>query len=359
MTEKTRRSFFIGSIASVFVMTVAVLFGCKSILFKPLKSSFVKASGSEYSVTFKNSNFYSQDESDKKTPVYTFLNQTPSGNDIYLVTRGGNFRNTSGIGNVSTNTSDKSLMQIRFYKDAAGTREFKHQNILSISIKTNNNESLQIQTCSDGVAFTQKTTLNCTSSGVTYSDFNENDRFIAVAQPSQSSNSRYVKEITITYECQNAVDPTFDSTKIYEATVLDKHDASSHLYFVFNSDHYGYYKFYYNGYNNDAAYYTNLFTWQFDLDKGAVKVGFIGNSSKPTPPSSIDDVTASGGNEEYQGYRLFVYNNTSFYNYLTVWQDSLSVYFHTQGAPTSTSVKPAEYYKSYRRSLPITLTQQE
>lgn len=132
MTEKTRRNFFIGSIASVFVMAVAVLFGTGKVSLKP----FAVRGGSEIvegSVTWTwDSSVRTRHEYSK----YSLLQKTQRGTGLYLFTYGAGTPGSTKLWSSRTNSSSSSY---KLYVAADSTNSsslFKFQSITSISIIT-------------------------------------------------------------------------------------------------------------------------------------------------------------------------------------------------------------------------------
>lgn len=340
MKKGKEKLLFITASLSLVLSAGAIVIAANAPLgFNPFVARAVET---EYSISFTRANEYSESGT-----TYAYLNQTQSGNDMYLVSTGGNNRVSGAIATIpSMYDSSVSSPVLKFYKDSEAQHVFRHQSINSITIKTSAAITLNIMTSSDGYAFKSRGTLDCTSTGATFSDFTNLDRFVAVTEDARAASARSIKEVSISYACQEESEPVVQNE--YRSVVKDKSDRDSAIRIVFNSDHYGFYKFHYA---TDDTDYTTLFTWEYDADKAAIKVLYTS-----TPGGSISGETASGGTTQYQGYCLFARNNSSygFYNYVSVYDGKISLFYHTQ--TDSSYTKPDEYYTHNVRSEATLLT---
>ena len=261
--EKKHKKFAIISILSFSALCGVVLFSASKS--NNFESIFTKAAKQEFSLSFTRTDAHS----DSGT-TYVYGKETQVGNECYLISTGGNSRSSGYLATIpSMYDSTIAAVSMQFYKDASGTTPFKHQTIDSVTIITSGNVTLSIQASRDGVTFREKGTLDCTSSGATYSLFDEYDRFLLITESSRASSARSIKEVDISYECESAIE-NFTSGS-FEAVVKDNSDLDAPMSIYFNSDNYGYYKFYHNG---TSAYYYTLFTWEFDANLYAIKMTY-------------------------------------------------------------------------------------
>jgi len=337
MTAKQKKLFLLTSMMSVFVMAVTILFASGNI---KLKSIFTRASLQEYSVSFTRADSYKEESG----AVYTYKKSTQAGNDIYLVSSGGLSRNSGAIASIPSATSTIDDPVIKFYKDSDHQYLFRQQEVRSLSVVTSRTLNLTISFSSDGVTYREIETKECSTEGTTFSSFPEYAVFISLTSSSRAGFSTNITSISLSYGCENRSYPVFENT-LFETTVKDKSNLDSNMKIIFNDDHYGYYKFYYNA---GSAYKTTLFTWQYDEYKTAIKVSYTS-----TAAGSISGETASGGTTEYQGYRLFTYNGSGYYNYVSVFDGKVSIYFHTT---QQSCTDKSEYYKYNQRTDAVILS---
>lgn len=330
MTKKVKILSLIAIGSSMVLGTVALSL---SGAFSSIGSNFARATGNEYSVSFARADAYSASGT-----TYSYKKQTPNGNDIYLFSQNGKSRNSGALGTVpSTYDSTLDALTLMFYVDDSMTHGFRHQAISSITVTTGASFELDLQTSPDGVTFRSKASLSCSTSGATYSNFNEYDRFIKITETSNSRGAaaRNVTGVSLTYECVNQTESF--SSAVYSATVKDKSNLDSAMSIHLNSDGYGYYSFYYN---TDAATQYTLFTWVYDESCALITVNYTS-----TAAGSIAGMEAIGTSTTYQGYRLFARFNASYYNYIGIFGDKATVFFHSSQA-TSGEANKNQYQRS-------------
>lgn len=298
----------------------------------------IRANGTEYSLSFLRDDAYSA-----SGRTYAYKKQTSIGNEVYLVSTGGNSRDSGYLATVpSMYDSSVAKVVMKFYKDSEGTILFRHQLLSSLTVKTSGNITLSIQTSRDGVTYREKSTIDCTSGGVTYSSFDEYDRFLTITESSSRAASAIsIKEVDISYEC----DSTSETYELgtYSAVVKDKSNLDAPTSVIFNSDHYGYHTFHYNG---DGKDYHALFSWEYDSNLGAFKLDYI---AKGPDGSSIEGMEGTGTSTNYSGYRIFARFSAGWGNYAAVFGDSISIFFHTSQARV-------DYPNEYQRTEPTMLT---
>ena len=320
---------------SSVLMTAAVFTATKGTSFS---MPSIRANGSEYSLSFLRDDAHSESGT-----TYTYKKQTSLGNDVYLVSTGGNSR-TSGYLATVPSMYDSSVAKVvmNFYKDDSGTIPFRHQSISSVTIKTSANITLSIYTSRDGVTYREKTTVDCSSSGGSYSSFDEYDRFLRITESaSRAASARSIKEVDISYECESAIETYSIGT--YSAVVKDKSNLDAPTSVIINSDHYGYHNFHYNGDGND---YHALFSWEYDEDLRAFRLDYIASGPES---SSIAGMVGTGNSTSYSGYRIFARFTAGWTNYAAVFGNSISIFFHTSQASASDP-------NQYQRTEPTMLT---
>lgn len=330
--KRTTKKLTVISLLSFSTLCCVVLFETGKINVN--RSIFAKASQQEYSLSFSRNDAYS--ESDK---TYVYEKPTSFGNPCYLVSTGGNSRSSGYLATIPSMYDSGDAVTLKFYKDSNGTIPFRQQSIETLSIKTSANVTLSIQTSSDGITFREKGTLNCTSSGASFSLFDESDRFLLITESARVASARSIKEVELTYTCESKSE--YFTSGSYEAVVKDNSNLDAPMSIYFNYDNYGYYKFFYNG---DSSYYYTLFTWQYDENLGSIKMDYTS-----TPAGSIADLTATGNSTNYSGYRLFARFGAGWTNYAAVLDSNISIYFHTSQAAAGTP-------NQYQRSTPTILS---
>lgn len=330
--ENSRKKLIIVAMMSevTILATVIAITG----LLPTANLSYSKATGPEYSISFVRA-----DSTTAVNTTYTYKTSTTNGNDVYLVSTGGNARTSGYLATIpSMYDSSVAAVSMKFYKDSDTSRLFRHQLISSVTVTTSGSVTLSIQTSMDGITYREKGILNCTSSGASLEGFDQYDRFLLITESSRANAARSIKQVDIAYECESAFESA--PASVYTAIVKDNTNQDAPMSLHLNSDHYGYYQFHYNGDGNE--YYT-LFTWTYDDDLRAVKLDYTA-----TPAGSISDKEGTGNSTNYSGYRLFGRFTAGWGNYAAVFEDSVSIYFHTSQATAS---NPNQYQRAEANKL--------
>lgn len=277
---------------TAFVAEAALIF-CVAINFKGNMLNPIKAAPEDYSISFTRSNAYSAVDK-----TYVYENSTTVGNKVYLISTGGNSRASGAIASIPS-SADSTVADpvLKFYRDSDGANPFRHQSLNSISVTTNGNVTLSILTSADGVYYKEKGTLDCTSSGATFSNFNEYDRFVGITGSTRASFQRNITNVSLNYECDSGASDSPFVSGTFEAVVKDKSNLDSPISFVFNSDGYGYYTFYYN---TDAENKYSLFSWSYNQYTDSLAFSYMSSGA-----GSTAGMSGTGNNTAYQGYRLF------------------------------------------------------
>ncbi len=332
----TKKSLMIAS-AVILPLTVGVMamgIGVSNMNnngYSPIKATVL----SDYSVTFTRENSYSA-----AGTTYTYEQTTTNGNKIYLVSTGGTSRASGAIAQIPSAMDTATNPTFLFYKTNDASKAFRHQLINNVNVKTSRDVELSVLTSSDGYTFRQKGTFSCGTSGGTFSDFNEYDRFVSISVSERANQFSNITEITINYGCESITELPFVAGH-YRAVVKDNSNRDSEINLFMNSDNYGYYTFYNN---TDLKNYYTLFTWNYDSDLKVVTVSYTG-----TPAGSISDLAASGNTAAYQGYRLFekFSKDDIKSNYIALFDNEVSLFFHTA---------QASYTNQYQRATVTIMT---
>lgn len=304
--------------------------------FSNLNSRFARAVGNEYSVEFKREDAYSASGT-----TYAYKKQTPGGNDVYLVSTGGNSRTSGYLATIpSMFDSTVAAVNMKFYHDSDATSPFRHQTISSLTIKTSGSIQLKIQTSQDGVTYRDKGTLDCTSSGATLSSFSTTDRFVNITESSRASAARSISSVSITYECENQSE-SFVSGH-YQTTITDDNGYNSTINLFLNSDYYGYLQFD-NG--KDSTSYYSLMTWEYDYIRGSVHLMYVKEAA-----GSIAGMEGTGTSTNYAGYRVFGRFSAGWDNYMALFDGYGSLFFHSSQA---SSTNPNQYQRSTATVLTV------
>lgn len=313
--NNTHKKLSIIALSSIVLAASAIFAVSNNVVNNP---SLLKASGDSYSVTFARNDAYS----DSGT-TYVYKQNTQVGNDIYLVSTGGMNRNSGAIATIpSTYESSYTNPELKFYRDSGATQPFMHQEIESVSIKTSGSVTLSILTSFDNVTYKEVGTLSCSSSGATFSTFNEYDRFLKIGVSEKGASTRNITQVSFSYVCESKPSVAFVSGS-FSAIVKDKSNLDTEMHMYFNSDGYGYYTFFYN--YNSTTYYT-LFSWVYNEAYESFVVTYVHNDDKT---GSIADLTPSGGTTEYQGYRLFYSNSRGKTTSVGYVNGKVALYFYT------------------------------
>ena len=346
MTTKQKKIFSIAALMSTFVVAVGVFFSGSK--FSSLRTSFAKATGPEYSITFTRDNEYSADDS---SALYVYRQTTQLGNDIYLVSSSENGQSRGSAPNMSVVPRDGGAYKssnIKFYRNSALTEQVFFQNLNSVTVKTTSSISMKVQTSSDGISFKDKYTFTCDSTGGSCSGFTEIDRYILITDNVKNATSCGITEVSFTYQCENSISvPTLQKT--YSTTVVGEYDdfTDYNVIMHFNTDGYGRLEF---GNNNKGPFYVN-YKWERETDFLVKLIYFY------TPPTgtTYEGTLSSGTKTDYQKYCLFVRFNEAgkFYNYVSLFDGKISLVFHTTTQGTSFTDKDNYFKYSQRENITI------
>ena len=200
MTKKTRRNFFIGSIASVFVMAVAVLFGTGKVSLKPFVVRGV-TEPIEGNITWTVAN----SEKSGSGRSLSFLRRTQRGNGIYLYSYG---QYTPVNDELIETRKNDSLGYGLFVKSEAGSSGsmYQFQFIDSITVETTSSHAsasgIEIYTTeSGGSPVYSASTLNASSS-VSIKSNGASWRYLRII-PKNTGSDFCIKSVSVSYTCFN------------------------------------------------------------------------------------------------------------------------------------------------------------